>query len=282
MGCTRRSPPRWDDQQYPARCSAQAGDLWCPAAIRPQLGPPRVMLARRSYLKVESGGCICSLTSSALPPAAAESMSSSIRSQDFLSQKSHVSSMPMERWNRWRARLAQNRYMSRPQRAAPSDVARLDQRRRGPHASPGTLRARPPLAHAPTCSPHLRRPRRSARATPVAEQSRWQDTEEHTRVGTQPSAVGKREGRRTGPRRAVWSGKTCSIPSAEPTCEQPTALELSILALLQRSVGHAYHHVLRVRAGDARENLRCAQPQPLTLPVLIICTSSRKVSAAAP
>ena len=128
----------------------------------------------------------------------------------------------MERWNRWRARLAQNRYMSRPQRAAPSDVARLDQRRRGPHASPGTLRARPPLAHAPTCSPHLRRSRRSARATPVAEQSRWQDTEEHTRVGTQPSAVGKREGRRTGPRRAVWSGKTCSIPSAEPTCEQPS------------------------------------------------------------
>ena len=48
------------------------------------------------------------------------------------------------------ARLAQNRYMSRPQRAAPSNVARLDQRRRGPHASPGTLRARPPLAHAAT------------------------------------------------------------------------------------------------------------------------------------
>ena len=57
------------DKSRSCCCSAQAADLWCPAAIRPQLGPPRVMLARRSYLKVESGGCICSLTSSALPPA---------------------------------------------------------------------------------------------------------------------------------------------------------------------------------------------------------------------
>ena len=135
-----------------------------------------------------------------------------------------------------RARLAQNRYMSRPQRAAPSDVARLDQRRRGPHASPSTLRARPPLAHAPTCSPHLRRPRRSARATPAVG-SRWQDREEHTRVGTQPSAVGKREGGRTGPRRAVWSGKTCSIPSAEPTCEQPPHNALALGSCVAAALG---------------------------------------------